>query len=98
MASITSGASGRAGITGLVWTIRPADGIRASHYLEPAEPDEAVSAQNIHMVERPDLWHAVVDVAFWRTCRPRRAGQPLLSHQGPQDRPDARLRAALGGL
>src|SRR3954447_337067 len=30
--------SGRAGTTGLVCTIRPADGIRASHFLEPAEP------------------------------------------------------------
>src|SRR5258705_2137732 len=61
-------------------------------------PDEAVSAENIHLVERPDLRHAIVDVAVWRTGRPGRAGQSLLSQQGPQDRSDARFRAALGGL
>ncbi len=61
-------------------------------------PHEAVSAQIFHLVERPNVWHAIVDVAVRRAGRPGRAGQPLLSHQGPQDRSDARLRAALGGL
>ena len=37
-AAIKTLSPGRAGITGLVWTIRPADGIRASLPLEPAEP------------------------------------------------------------
>src|ERR1700730_5739758 len=81
--------------TGLNWTIRPADGIRRPALLEPAGPDETVSSQDVHMVERPDLRHAIVDVAVRRTGRRGRAGQPLLSHQGPQDRSGARLRAAL---
>src|SRR5215211_7952915 len=61
-------------------------------------PHEAVSAEIFHLVERPDVRHAIVDLAIRRTGRPGRAGQQLLSHQGAQDRSDARLRAALGGL
>jgi hypothetical protein len=48
---------------GLYWTIRPADGITPATILEPARPDETVSAPAIHMVERGDLWHAIVDAA-----------------------------------
>src|ERR1700716_4763800 len=70
----------------------------ATALLEPASAYETVSAQAFHMVERPDLWHAIVDLAVRRTGGRRRAGQPLLPHQGPQDRSVARLRAALGGL
>src|SRR6476620_11389497 len=61
-------------------------------------PDETIPAQILHLVERPDLWHAIVDLAVWRAGRYRRAGQPLLPHQGWPDRSDAELRAPLGGL
>src|SRR5438270_9750692 len=61
-------------------------------------PHEAVSAEIFHLVERSDIRHAIVDVAIRRAGRPGRAGQPLLSDQGPQDRSDARLRTALGHL
>src|SRR3978361_1772450 len=60
--------------------------------------DETVSAEILHMVERPDFWHAIVDMAFRRTGRRGRAGQSLLPHQGPQDRSGRRLRTTLGGL
>src|SRR3978361_1994391 len=69
-----------------------------SVYSNPARPDETVSAESLHMVERPDLWHPVVDMALRRTGRRGRAGQSLLPHQGPQDRSDGRLRTALGSL
>src|SRR5665213_3058297 len=59
--------------------------------LEPAMPDEAVFPEDVHVVERPDLWHPIVDMAVRRTGRPGRAGQSLFPHQGPQDRPLARL-------
>ena len=45
-------------------------------------PDEAVSAQNIHMVERPDIRHATLDVAVWRIGRPGRAGQSYYRTKG----------------
>src|ERR1700682_1890585 len=63
---------------GLNWTIRLADGIRTlDALLEPARPHETVSAQAFHMVERPDLWHAIVDLAVRRAGGRRRAGQTL---------------------
>src|ERR1700676_613704 len=66
--------------------------------LQPARPDETVSAQAFHMVERRDFWHAIVDLALRRVGGRRRAGQPLLPHPRRQDRSLARLRAALGDL
>src|ERR1700737_181406 len=92
-------ATGRWGrVAELNWTIRLADGITAASILEPARPHETVSAQAIHMVERADLWHTIVDMAVRRTGRRRRAGQPVLPHPRPQDRSVAWLRAALGDL
>src|ERR1700730_9042125 len=81
---------------GLYWTIRHADGIRAQALLQPDRPDETVSAQAFHMVERRDFWHAIVDLALRRVGGRRRAGQPLLPHPRRQDRSLARLPAALG--
>src|SRR5205085_12095652 len=66
--------------------------------LKPALLHETVLPQAIHMVERPDVWHAIVDVAVWRVGRHRRAGQSLLPHPGRQDRSDAAFLAALGDL
>src|SRR5258708_33906931 len=83
---------------GLCWTIRPAGGIRSAALPVPARIDETVSAQAFHMVEWPDLWHAIVDLAVRRAGGPGRTGQPLLPHQWRQDRSVARLRAALGDL
>src|SRR2546429_7879162 len=83
---------------GLYWTIQPADGIRAATLPEPARIDETVSAQAFHMVEWPDVRHAIVDLAVRRTGGHGRAGQPLLPHPWRGDRSIARLRAALGGL
>src|SRR6266550_3961549 len=83
---------------GLYWTIQPADGIRAATLPEPARTDETVSAQAFHMVEWPDLRHAIVDLAVRRIGGPGRTGQPLLPHPWWQDRSVARLRAALGDL
>src|SRR6266478_1805879 len=83
---------------GLYWTIQPADGIRAATLPEPARIDETVSAQAFHMVEWPDVRHAIVDLAVRRTGRPGRTGQPLLPHPWRGDRSIARLRAALGDL
>src|SRR5258707_4118213 len=67
-------------------------------FSEPARIDETVSAQGFHMVEWPDLWHAVVDLAVRRAGGPGRTGQPLLPHPWRRDRSLARLRAALGDL
>src|SRR6266478_2146268 len=83
---------------GLYWTIQPADGIRAATLPEPARIDETVSAQAFHMVEWPDVWHAIMDLAVRRAGRPGRAGQPLLPHPWRQDRSVSRFRAALGDL
>src|SRR5258705_13780536 len=65
---------------------------------EPARIDETVSAQAFHMVEWPDLWHAIVDLAVRRAGGPGRTGQPLLPHPWRQGRSLRRLRAGLGGL
>src|SRR4030088_188196 len=88
----------RGGVAELDWTIRLADGITAASILEPAGPHETGSAQAIHMVERADFWHAIVDMAVRRTGRRRRAGQPVLPHARRQDRSIAWLRATLGDL
>src|SRR3954471_14348280 len=87
---------------GVDWTIEPAGGIRgpasrARFGLESAR-DETVFAEVFHLVERPDVRHAIVDLALRRTGRQGRAGQPLLPHPWRQDRSDAWVRAALGGL
>src|SRR5260370_14112482 len=74
------------------------DGIRGLKCFSNRRTDEAVSAQAIYVVERPDLWHAIVDMAVRRNGRPGRAGQPLFPHPRWQDRSLARLRAALGAL
>src|SRR6185312_5251714 len=66
--------------------------------LEPDGGDEPVPAQDLHMVEWPDLRHPIVDLAVRRTGRRRRAGQSLFPHQRRQDRSHPGLRAALGGL
>ena len=73
--------AGRYGDNRPIWTFRPADGIRAAPSSNRPSPDETVSAQILHLVEWPDLRHAIVDVAVRRTGRTRRAGQPLLPHQ-----------------
>src|SRR5258708_5355396 len=79
-------ATGRGGrVAERNWTIRPADGITAASILEPARSHETVSAQAIHMVERADLRHAIVDMAVRRAGRRRRAGQPVLPHPRRQD-------------
>src|ERR1700731_4572769 len=92
-------AAARAFCRSLYWTIRRAGGIRATSCNETVpRPDEAILAQNVHMVERPDLRHAIVDLAVRRTGRRGRAGQPLLPHQGRQDRSHAPLPTPLGGL
>src|SRR5262249_40272506 len=59
---------------------------------------EALSAALLHLVEWPDLRHAAVDLALRRARGRGRVRQPLLPHQGRQDRPVAALRAALGDL
>src|SRR3954447_1243323 len=59
---------------------------------------ETVFPETFYLVERPDVWHAIVDVAVRRTGRRGRAGQPLLPHQRRQDRREPRLRTALGDL
>src|SRR6266403_569952 len=82
----------------LYWTIRPAGGIRAATLPEPARTDETVSAQAFHVVERTDVWHAIVDLAVRRAGRTGRTGQPLLPHPWRQDRSVSRFRAALGDL
>jgi NADH:ubiquinone oxidoreductase subunit len=40
-------------------------------------PHEAVSAEIFHLVERPDIRHAIVDVAIRRAGRPGRAGRKI---------------------
>src|SRR5258705_3097283 len=83
----------------LYWTSRLADGIRAAtRFPEPARIDETVSAQAFHVVEWPDVRHAIVDLAVRRTGWPGRTGQPLLPHPWRRDRSLAWLRAALGDL
>src|SRR5262245_36581379 len=59
---------------------------------------EDISPALLHMVERPDLRNAGLDVALWRTRRRGRVRQPLLPDPRRQDRPEPRLRAALGDL
>src|SRR5580704_15903799 len=66
--------------------------------LRRASGDEKLPAAVFYLVERPDLRHPVVDDALWRIRRRRRIRQSLLSHNGGQDRSDARPRAALGDL
>ena len=43
---------------------------------------ETVFPQTFHVVERPDVRDAIVDLAVWRAGRRGRAGQPLFSHPG----------------
>src|SRR5712692_7789641 len=63
-----------------------------------ARADENVLPALLHLVEWGDLRHAAVDLALRRVRGRGRIRQPLLPHQGWQDRSGARLRAALGDL
>src|SRR5262245_51322999 len=71
---------------------------RAAHPGLGSRADENVFSALLHLVERGDLRHAAVDLALRRARGRGRVWQPLLPHQGRQDRSDARLRAALGDL
>src|ERR1700730_1005971 len=86
-------ARGRADVTGQ-FRPRMASGPAATGFW----PHETVLSEAIHMVERRDLWHPIVDLAVRRVGRNRRAGQSLLSHPRRQDRSDPAFRAALGDL
>src|SRR3954462_7571205 len=59
---------------------------------------EGLAAALVHLVERPDVRDAIVDVALWRARWQRRIRQPLFSDARWKDRPYARLRPPLGGL
>src|SRR5262245_14945421 len=63
-----------------------------------ARADEDVSCAFFHVVERSDVRYAAVDLALWRVRRRGRVREPLLPHQGRQDRSDAGTRAAMGDL
>ncbi len=78
-------------IWGFRWHQSPTASNRTA---EPAH--ETVPAEILHLVERPDLWHAIVDLAVRRAGRPGRAGQPLLPHQGRRDRSDAGISSGAG--
>ena len=79
---------------------RPRNGINArSQTQQPGSTgDEDLPAAPVHLVERPDLRHPILDLAVRRVRRHRRVRQSLLSHQGRPDRSDAGFRAALGDL
>src|SRR5690348_9100665 len=64
----------------------------------PGRAHETVLSQALHVVERPDLRHAAVDVAIRRARGAGRAGQPLLSDGRWQDRSGSAFRASLGHL
>src|ERR1700676_2799016 len=88
------------------WTRGNRAGMYGARRRPPADlskPDsptrhEELPAALLHLVERPDLRHAAVDRALRGAGRRGRVRQPLLPHQGPQDRSDAGFRAALGDL
>src|SRR6185437_12804855 len=80
------------------WTIPRPNGIRAARHPRTGRSDETLSAQDLHMVERPDLRHPIMDLAVRRTGRRGRAGQSIFPYHWRQDRSRARLRAALGDL
>src|SRR5438067_714668 len=63
-----------------------------------SDRDEDIPPALLHLVERPDVRHAALDVALRRACRHRRVRQPLFPYAWRQDRSDARVRAALGDL
>src|SRR6476469_3684406 len=60
--------------------------------------DENVLPALLYLVARGDLRHAADDLALRRVRGRGRIRQPLLPHQGWQDRSFARVRAALGAL
>src|SRR5262245_12514416 len=71
-------APSRAGMNGAVRSKAPPD---------DANRDETFLSALLHLVERPDLRHPVLDLALRRAGRARRVRQPLLPYARRQDRP-----------
>src|ERR1700744_2506394 len=61
-------------------------------------PHETVLPETLHLVEQPDLWHAIVDLEVRRAGGRGRGGQPLLSAPRRRCRSGPAFRAALGDL
>src|ERR1700760_280272 len=61
-------------------------------------PHETVLPETLHLVEQPDLRHAIMDLAVWRAGGRGCAGQPLLPDPRRRGRSDPAFPAALGDL
>src|SRR4051812_15446019 len=58
-----------AGLARRNWTIHSAGGNTIQRIRSKGRDHETVFPQNLHVVERPDLWHPALDLAVRRTGR-----------------------------
>src|SRR6266567_3591379 len=81
------------------WTSYRHDGRTAlGAGIQHDQDDQDLPAALLHLVERHHVRHPIVDLGLWRIGRDRRVRQSLLTNPRRQDRPDAPVRAPLGGL